>query len=82
SMEIIAQRGRGAVVLIRDTSKNLVPAEGEAPKTLRQYGVGAQILSALGLSKITLLSNSQAPKIVGLEAYGLSIEGTHPIEAN
>ena len=82
SMEIIAQRVRGAVVLIRYTSKNLVPAEGEAPKTLRQYGVGAQILSALGLSKITLLSNSQAPKIVGLEAYGLSIEGTHPIEAN
>jgi 3,4-dihydroxy 2-butanone 4-phosphate synthase/GTP cyclohydrolase II len=81
SMSIIAEMGRGAVVLIRDTSKSLAQDEAEAPKTLRQYGVGAQILSALGLSKIILLTNSQAPKIVGLEAYGLAITGTQPIEA-
>jgi 3,4-dihydroxy 2-butanone 4-phosphate synthase/GTP cyclohydrolase II len=53
---------------------------GEAhPHTLRQYGLGAQILSALGLGAITLVTNSEAPKIVGLDAYGLSIVGTRAI---
>jgi 3,4-dihydroxy 2-butanone 4-phosphate synthase/GTP cyclohydrolase II len=57
-----------------------VVMEGEvSPHTLRQYGVGAQILSALGLSQITLVTNSRAPKVVGLDAYGLSITGTRAI---
>jgi 3,4-dihydroxy 2-butanone 4-phosphate synthase/GTP cyclohydrolase II len=47
---------------------------------LRQYGLGAQILSALGLTEITLVTNSAAPKVVGLEAYGLTIAGTRRIE--
>ena len=60
-----------------DKAKN---REGEAsPQTLRQYGLGAQILSALGLSNITLVTNSAAPKVVGLEAYGLEITGTRKI---
>jgi 3,4-dihydroxy 2-butanone 4-phosphate synthase/GTP cyclohydrolase II len=46
---------------------------------LRQYGVGAQILSSLGLSKLVLLTNSPRPTVVGLEAYGLEIVGTQPI---
>ena len=50
------------------------------PQTLRQYGLGAQILSALGLHNITLVTNSAAPKVVGLEAYGLTIAGTRKIE--
>ena len=49
------------------------------PQTLRQYGIGAQILSALGLHRIELLSNSPQPRIVGLDAYGLEITGTRPI---
>jgi 3,4-dihydroxy 2-butanone 4-phosphate synthase/GTP cyclohydrolase II len=50
-----------------------------SPKTLRQYGLGAQILSSLRLSKLELLTNSPAPKIVGLEAYGLEIVSTRRI---
>ena len=50
-----------------------------SPKTLRQYGLGAQILSSLGLSKLELLTNSPTPKVVGLEAYGLEIIGTRKI---
>ena len=38
----------------------------------RDYGIGAQILAALGLSKIRLLSNSTR-KVVGLDGYGLEI---------
>jgi 3,4-dihydroxy 2-butanone 4-phosphate synthase/GTP cyclohydrolase II len=56
-------------------------APGEhSPQTLRQYGLGAQILSTLGLSAITLVTNSAAPRFVGLDAYGLTIAGTCPIK--
>ena len=40
------------------------------------WAVGAQILSKLGLTAITLVSNSKAPRVVGLEAFGLTITGT------
>ena len=80
AMRVIAAEGRGVIVLLRDTSMKMV-ADGEAsPQTLRQYGLGAQILSALGLSNITLVTNSAAPRVVGLEAYGLTIAGTRRIE--
>jgi 3,4-dihydroxy 2-butanone 4-phosphate synthase/GTP cyclohydrolase II len=79
AMKMIAAEGRGVLVLLRDVFYELDP-EGEAsPKTLRQYGVGAQILSTLGLSKISLLTNSPQPKVVGLDAYGLQIVGTQKI---
>ncbi len=79
AMAEVAKEGRGVVVLLRDTSMKLDPVEGVSPKTLRQYGLGAQILSSLGLSKLTLLTNSKVPKVVGLDAYGLEIVGTRKI---
>ena len=79
AMRVIAAEGRGVVVLLRDTAMKLL-TEGEvSPQTLRQYGLGAQILSALGLTAITLVTNSAAPRVVGLEAYGLDITGTRAI---
>ncbi len=80
AMKVIAAEGRGAVVLLRDTSMKMVEDGEASPQTLRQYGLGAQILSALGLTEITLVTNSAAPKVVGLEAYGLTIAGTRKIE--
>lgn len=79
AMRLIAAEGRGAVVLLRDTTMKMVKAGEHSPQTLRQYGLGAQILSALGLSHITLVTNSKAPRVVGLDAYGLTITGTRPI---
>jgi 3,4-dihydroxy 2-butanone 4-phosphate synthase/GTP cyclohydrolase II len=45
----------------------------------RDYGVGAQILREVGVSKIRLMSNNPVKRI-GLEAYGLSIVENVPIE--
>ncbi|MFO1174476.1 MAG: 3,4-dihydroxy-2-butanone-4-phosphate synthase [Paracoccaceae bacterium] len=79
AMRAISAEGRGAVVLLRDTQMKLALDEEAHPHKLRQYGLGAQILAALGLHRIELLTNSGTPKIVGLDAYGLEITGTRPI---
>jgi 3,4-dihydroxy 2-butanone 4-phosphate synthase/GTP cyclohydrolase II len=79
AMQMVANEGRGVVVLLRDTSMKIDAADEVSPKTLRQYGLGAQILSSLGLSDLILLTNSPTPKVVGLEAYGLDIVGTRKI---
>ena len=45
----------------------------------RDYGIGAQILRALSISKIKLITNNNSKKI-GLKGYGLSIEKTVPLD--
>ena len=79
AMRLIASEGRGVLVLLRDTTMKLRTDDAVSPQTLRQYGLGAQILSSLGLSQLTLLTNSPQPKVVGLDAYGLEIVGTRKI---
>ncbi|MFZ5709163.1 MAG: 3,4-dihydroxy-2-butanone-4-phosphate synthase [Pseudomonadota bacterium] len=79
AMRLIAAEGRGVVVLLRDLHMKLVGENEASPQTLRRYGVGAQILSSLGLGEMILLTNSPKPRVIGLEAYGLSIVGTRPI---
>jgi 3,4-dihydroxy 2-butanone 4-phosphate synthase/GTP cyclohydrolase II len=46
---------------------------------LRQYGIGAQILVDLGLSRIRLMTNNPR-KIVGIEGYGLKVTRRVPLE--
>jgi 3,4-dihydroxy 2-butanone 4-phosphate synthase / GTP cyclohydrolase II len=46
---------------------------------LRDYGIGAQILSHLGLRKLRLMTNNPR-KIVGLEGFGLEMVERVPIE--
>ncbi len=45
---------------------------------LREYGLGALILSDLGLKSIRLLTNNPK-KVIGLDAYGLEIVEQVPI---
>ncbi len=86
AMRMIAEEGRGAVVLIRDTRPTAVSERVAAMGTdaqpqpfLRDYGIGAQILLDLGVRDMILLSNTRRT-VVGLEGYGLNIVEQRPID--
>ena len=80
SLSAVARAGRGVVLYMQPSNSGEVllrrlaakPGEAPPPMSFRDYGIGAQILAALGLKKIRLLSNS-ARKVVGLDGYGLEI---------
>jgi 3,4-dihydroxy 2-butanone 4-phosphate synthase/GTP cyclohydrolase II len=48
------------------------------PWTLREFGLGAQVLADLGVQRIRLLTNSQ-PKIAGLTGFGLTVVERVPL---
>ena len=86
AMKMIAQKGRGVVVVIREPTQTTLSRfvkerQGQPMSTpmadLRQYGIGAQILQDLGVRNMVLLSNSQH-KIVGLEGYGIHLLDQQP----
>jgi len=78
SLETVAKVGRGVVLYMEqpnggaDMIKRLHGDTKDSPMSFRDYGIGAQILVALGLRKIRLLSNNSR-KVVGLDGYGLEI---------
>lgn len=78
SLKIIVQKKLGVILYIHQ-DHNLFNKNKKTAKNLNQdlrdYGVGAQILSDLGLSSIQLLTNNPC-KVVGLEGYGLRIVKT------
>nr|WP_246523123.1 3,4-dihydroxy-2-butanone-4-phosphate synthase [Neoroseomonas eburnea] len=84
AMRMIAEEGRGVVVLLRDGRANGLSDQlrrgggrATAPE-LRDYGIGAQILADLGVSRMIRLSNHPRP-IVGLEGYGIEVVESRPI---
>ncbi len=87
SMEVIEKEGRGVIVLFRETEPDAISEmfahkddkKKSGPPRLVEYGIGAQILLELGITKMELLSNSPAPTIVGLEGYGLEFVGQKKI---
>jgi 3,4-dihydroxy 2-butanone 4-phosphate synthase/GTP cyclohydrolase II len=81
AMQMIAEEGRGAVILFRDPYPRLrLDAEDEeGPRTVKNTGLGAQILSSLGLSQLVLLTDNPQTRYLGLDAYHIEIVGTRPI---
>lgn len=79
AMEHIAQAKRGLIILFRDLHPVLPHTDENHPSTIRHTGLGAQIMSSLGLHKIILLTDTPLPKYIGLDAYELEITGTHPL---
>lgn len=80
AMKIIAEEGRGVVCLFRDPqAKLLAEDEDDGPRTVKQTGLGAQILSSMGLKQLILLTDLPLTRYLGLDAYDLHIAGTRPI---
>jgi 3,4-dihydroxy 2-butanone 4-phosphate synthase/GTP cyclohydrolase II len=86
AMRAIEKHGSGVVVALHAAAPGSLsrsidlragkPVEGG--DAVRGYGTGAQILAALGIRDMILLSNtSHSP--VGLAGYGLAIVDEHPI---
>jgi 3,4-dihydroxy 2-butanone 4-phosphate synthase/GTP cyclohydrolase II len=87
--KVINENGKGAVIFINQdmTAVNLLnriselktlQAKGtlKAPKVIidsKDYGIGAQILHDIDISKIRLVSNTEQTKRVGMIGYGLEI---------
>ncbi|RXM44292.1 3,4-dihydroxy-2-butanone-4-phosphate synthase [Flavobacterium sp. YO12] len=88
--QLINQEGKGAVLFINQEAPptdfinrllelKVLQAEGEfkAPQIkmdTKDFGIGAQILHDIDISKIRLLSNSEQTKRVGMIGYGLEIK--------
>lgn len=93
SLERIDREGLGVFLLVHNKARTNLrrsferqiqgrepePAgEGGQSEALRDFGLGAQVLANLGLSKIRLLSNSEL-RLVGIEGFGIEIVGREPI---
>jgi 3,4-dihydroxy 2-butanone 4-phosphate synthase / GTP cyclohydrolase II len=87
AMKMIAQEGAGVIVVLnRPMTGGLLSKVVEArsggatpdPEELRDYGVGAMILTELGVQDMILLTNSHHT-LVALDGYGLSIVGERTI---
>ena len=80
SMLQINEQGKGVLVLLNNIESAAHKTENSS-NIIRQYGIGAQILNAIGVKNIRLLTNSGTPKLIGLEGYGLKISKTIPIKS-
>ena len=82
AMAAIAKAGCGVIVVLRESTvsslssmvsqKLNMTSDTGGNRDLRDYGVGAQILTDLGIRKMILLSDTR-PNVVSLEGYDLEI---------
>ncbi len=89
SINEISKEGRGILILVRDSGSSAISQlislkdedsrdtkiDQERKLELRIFGMGAQILSELGVKKMILLTNTEW-KFIGLDAYNIEIVET------
>ncbi|OYW87096.1 MAG: 3,4-dihydroxy-2-butanone-4-phosphate synthase, partial [Sphingobium sp. 32-64-5] len=89
SMEIISEEGNGIILILTSNERSDFisrmlrhhdgqPVDGGMDE-LRNYGLGAQILSELGVQDMILLSNTHH-SLIALDGYGLSVVGQRDID--
>jgi 3,4-dihydroxy 2-butanone 4-phosphate synthase/GTP cyclohydrolase II len=89
-MQMIAEEGRGVIVLIRDLRPRSMstwlaereqppPPQARAERRRVEIGIGSQILRDLGITNMVLLTNVPRSRYVGIEGYGLHIVGTREV---
>jgi 3,4-dihydroxy 2-butanone 4-phosphate synthase/GTP cyclohydrolase II len=87
ALRLIEREGKGVLVYInRMESKGgllqemqeLLSEDAKSPSAMdnRDYGIGAQILRALGVHKMRIITNHPEQRRAGLDAYGLQITDT------
>ncbi len=86
AVERIEKEGVGVLVyfpprgdLVAEVAHRIAPPT-DRPEPLREYGLGAQILSDLGVRRIRLLTNNPR-SIAGLSGYGLDVVERIPLPA-
>ena len=88
-MAMIEAEGSGVIVALARRRAGIAVAVGQPSlrqagrrpaRRCRSYGIGAQILAALGIHDMILLSNTRHSP-VGLSAYGLAIVEERCIQA-
>ena len=86
---VINEQGKGAVIFVNQDMQSVsllnriaelkdlqTKGEMKAPKIIidsKDYGIGAQILHDIDITKIRLVSNTEVGKRVGMIGYGLEI---------
>jgi 3,4-dihydroxy 2-butanone 4-phosphate synthase/GTP cyclohydrolase II len=84
AMRKINEEGKGVIVYINHLQPGVSlldeihelsskPDSGSSKMDSRDYGIGAQILRSLGVSKMKLITSQPTAKRSGLDAYGLEI---------
>jgi 3,4-dihydroxy 2-butanone 4-phosphate synthase/GTP cyclohydrolase II len=94
AMEMIAQTGRGVLLYLHEMGRSRAASSildyhgchgRDSNETIglrgeqREYGIGAQILAALNIRSMRILTNHPR-KLVALEAYGLKIAEQVPLK--
>lgn len=91
ALERIEAEGRGVLVYLPPRANLLgeleayvaqreKPAVPSGDNALREFGLGAQVLSDLGLTKIRLLTNNPR-KIAGIQGFGLEVTESVPLQS-
>jgi 3,4-dihydroxy 2-butanone 4-phosphate synthase / GTP cyclohydrolase II len=79
SLRAIAEEGMGVLVYLHETGPRRTASHGREPqRSQHEHGIGAQILSDLGLHTIRLLTNHPR-KVVALEGFGIEIVDQIPL---